>query len=78
MEIIHQVRKLERYFIFSLIMSCLFSLRFSRDIAVLWLCLSEVKTPGPRGRHFLGNCKRQCLRVDLLHSVGRNGSEYTE
>lgn len=53
MEIIHQVRKLERYFIFSLIMSCLFSLRFLRDLAVLWLCLSEVKTHGPRGRPFL-------------------------
>lgn len=54
MEIIHQVRKLESYFIFSLIMICLFALRFLRDLAVLWLCLSEdVKTQGPRGRHFL-------------------------
>lgn len=45
---------MENYFVFSLIMSCLFSLRFLRDLAVFWLCLSEeVKTPGPRGRHIL-------------------------
>lgn len=54
MEIIPPVRKRESYFIFFLIMSCLFSLRFLRDLVVLWLSLSgEVKTHGPRGRHFL-------------------------
>lgn len=53
MEIIHQLRKLESYFIFSLIMSCIFSLQFLRDL-MLWLCLSEeVEIHGPRVRHFL-------------------------
>lgn len=55
MEIIHQVRKIKSYFIFSLIMSCLFSVQFLRDLSMLWSCLSEeVKsTHGLRGRHIL-------------------------
>lgn len=53
MEIIFLVRKRESYFIFFLIMSCLFLFRFLRDFVVFWLSLlGEVKIYGFRGRYF--------------------------
>lgn len=52
--------KLQGYFIILMIMSCLFSLRFLRDLG-LWFCLSEVKIHGSRGRHVLDNVRGSVL-----------------